>query len=171
MQQFFASSALKRLVAACAVSASALTPLASAPAAADGWDRGDSVRHIYRDKDCFWRHGERVCSPGFRPHHRPRPDRVDDGAAALLLGIAGVAIIAGALSQANPPAVYEPYPAPNAYPPAPAPSGPHVITYESTLEPWTPQWYEWCDQRYRSFNPQTGTYRGYDGHDHFCVPK
>ncbi len=82
----------------------------------------------------------------------------------------GAAIVAGALSNANPPPVYETYPAPNAYPPAPS-GGPKVITYASSLEPWTRGWYEWCDDRYRSFNPQTGTYRGYDGLDHFCVPK
>ena len=51
--------------------------------------------------------------------------------------------------------------------------GPDVITYEETasLEPWTPGWREWCSNRYRSFNQRTGTYRGYDGLDHFCVPK
>jgi hypothetical protein len=51
--------------------------------------------------------------------------------------------------------------------------GPEVITYRDTasLEPWTPGWRNWCANRYRSFNQQTGTFRGYDGLDHFCVPK
>jgi len=39
-------------------------------------------------------------------------------------------------------------------------------------------WYNYCDGRpgigrggqFKSFNPQTGTYRGYDGQDHFCLP-
>lgn len=50
---------------------------------------------------------------------------------------------------------------------------PEVITYNDTasLEPWSPGWREWCTNRYRSFNVQTGTFRGYDGFDHFCVPK
>lgn len=50
---------------------------------------------------------------------------------------------------------------------------PNVVTFQDTasLEPWTPGWREWCNGRYRSFNPNTGTYRGYDGLDHFCVPK
>ncbi|ENR10356.1 hypothetical protein C068_01349 [Brucella sp. UK38/05] len=30
-------------------------------------------------------------------------------------------------------------------------------------------WYQYCSGRYRSFNPKTGTYRGYDGRDHFCT--
>ncbi|MEM7067663.1 MAG: BA14K family protein [Pseudomonadota bacterium] len=52
-------------------------------------------------------------------------------------------------------------------------SEPNVITYNDgySLEPWTPGWERWCDDRYRSFNKNTGTFRGYDGKDHFCVPK
>ena len=37
-----------------------------------------------------------------------------------------------------------------------------------TLAPWTPEWYARCRETYRSFNPVKGTYRGYDGRDHFC---
>lgn len=50
---------------------------------------------------------------------------------------------------------------------------PEVITYrnDASLEPWTPGWREWCSNRYRSFNAQSGTFRGFDGLDHFCVPK
>lgn len=50
---------------------------------------------------------------------------------------------------------------------------PEVITFRdsASLEPWTPGWRDWCSNRYRSFNVQTGTFRGYDGLDHFCVPK
>ena len=50
---------------------------------------------------------------------------------------------------------------------------PHVITFNesNSLEPWTAGWREWCSNRYRSFNANTGTFRGYDGLDHFCVPK
>ena len=52
-------------------------------------------------------------------------------------------------------------------------SGPEVITFNdpADLQPWTPGWREWCHNRYRSFNQNTGTFRGYDGLDHFCVPK
>lgn len=39
---------------------------------------------------------------------------------------------------------------------------------EADLEPWSKEWFGWCVKRYRSFNPETGTYRGYDGADHFC---
>ncbi|MEM7191858.1 MAG: BA14K family protein [Pseudomonadota bacterium] len=35
-------------------------------------------------------------------------------------------------------------------------------------QPWTDAWYNYCSARYRSFNPQSGTYLGYDGYEHFC---
>ena len=34
--------------------------------------------------------------------------------------------------------------------------------------PWTPEWYTYCAQRYRSFNARTGYFRGYDGQPYFC---
>ncbi len=36
------------------------------------------------------------------------------------------------------------------------------------LRPWTRAWYNYCSDRYRSFNPRTGYYLGYDGRYHFC---
>jgi len=52
---------------------------------------------------------------------------------------------------------------------------PQVIRYEDTVnasyEPWSQEWARWCDNKYRSFNVRTGTFRGYDGRDHFCVVK
>jgi hypothetical protein len=35
-------------------------------------------------------------------------------------------------------------------------------------QPWTPEWYAYCRAKYRSFNPSTGYYLGYDGVYHFC---
>ncbi len=35
-------------------------------------------------------------------------------------------------------------------------------------EPWTPEWYDYCSARYRSFNPDTGYYRTYSGRYRFC---
>jgi hypothetical protein len=174
MKKVFASSTLKSLVAACAVSATALGPLAGTPAAA-------GQRSFYEGDPCYYRDGIRECDGsvrrfngsrrhhGVKKHHR-RHDRVEnDAAAAAIIGLAGAAILFGALSNANPP-VREYRVAPSPYPPAPG-RGPDVITYESRLQPWSPEWYRWCDARYRSFNPQTGTFRGYDGLDHFCVPR
>ena len=158
----------------------AAMPAGVAPAAAGernwhGGGRGDVVR--------CGPHGRHCSGPRARPRH-------DDGdlLGAAVLGIIGGAIIAGALSNAaqNQPVYETPVhpryqaPAPVYQAPAPvyqapiyppAPSGPQVITYAGSLEPWSQGWYEWCDARYRSFDPERGTYRGYDGRDHFCVPK
>ena len=54
---------------------------------------------------------------------------------------------------------------------------PKVIMYEEaradvdTIEPWTPRWRSYCHNKFRSFNAKTGTFLGYDGKHHFCVPK
>ncbi|MEZ2126977.1 MULTISPECIES: BA14K family protein [unclassified Sinorhizobium] len=37
------------------------------------------------------------------------------------------------------------------------------------LEPWSPQWERYCAYRYRSFDPGSGTYVGYDGERRFCT--
>lgn len=39
---------------------------------------------------------------------------------------------------------------------------------EGDLEPWSKAWYAFCTDKYRSFNPVSGRYRGYDGDLHFC---
>lgn len=53
---------------------------------------------------------------------------------------------------------------------------PRVITYDEAVaqtsyEPWSTGWANYCRSKYRSFNINTGTFRGYDGKDHFCVVK
>ena len=35
--------------------------------------------------------------------------------------------------------------------------------YYEPPEPWTPAWYDYCNDRYRSFNPRTGYFFGFDG--------
>ena len=37
-----------------------------------------------------------------------------------------------------------------------------------SLQPWSRGWYNYCRSRYRSFDPRTGTFLGYDGREHFC---
>jgi len=34
--------------------------------------------------------------------------------------------------------------------------------------PFSPGWVDYCSSKYRSFNPQTGMYLGYDGYRHYC---
>jgi hypothetical protein len=48
---------------------------------------------------------------------------------------------------------------------------PHVYgtpTFYGHPTPWTPAWYAYCRNKYRSFDPRSGTFLGYDGHRHFC---
>lgn len=96
---------------------------------------------------------------------RDRRHNRNNAIAAGVLGLAAGAIIAGALSQPQPQPIYR-EPIYNAPPPPPA-YYPQPV--RATFEPWSREWYNWCSQRYRSFNAQSGTYRGYDGQDHFCV--
>lgn len=105
-------------------------------------DRHGRHGHVRRG----WRHG------GPRVIYR---ERRGDAAAAAILGLGAAAIIGGAIANSNRNV------APNYY--RVAPSG------ASGYEPWSPGWYRYCAQRYRSFNAATGTFRGYDGRDHFCV--
>lgn len=61
---------------------------------------------------------------------------------------------------APPPVVYYPAPAPAYYPPPPPPA-----YYDRG---WTEAHIEWCLTRYRSYNPATNTFIGYDGYQHQC---
>ncbi|MDQ6436710.1 BA14K family protein [Mesorhizobium sp. LHD-90] len=45
---------------------------------------------------------------------------------------------------------------------------PEVVYATGALEPWSPEWYDYCESRYRSFNARTGTFTGYDGQRYFC---
>jgi len=59
-----------------------------------------------------------------------------------------------------PPVVYYPAPPPAYYPPPPRP-----VYYDRA---WTEAHIEWCLDRYRSYNPATNTFTGYDGYQREC---
>ncbi len=83
----------------------------------------------------------------YRPYYSHGRYRYDDGA-AVAAGVAGLAvgaILGGALAAPRQPAYVYANPA-----------------------PWTPAWYRYCESRYRSFDPGSGTFLGYDGRRHFC---
>lgn len=83
----------------------------------------------------------------------------DNGANAVGAGLLGFGIGAIVGSALTPREVYvaPPPPRPTYY--TPAGYGP---------PPWTPDWYTYCYSRYRSFDPNSGTFIGYDGYEHFC---
>lgn len=37
------------------------------------------------------------------------------------------------------------------------------------VPPWSEKWFEYCENKYRSFNPETGRYTTYTGAKKFCV--
>ena len=82
------------------------------------------------------------------------------GWGAGLLGFGIGAIVGSALTPREvyiePDDDYEPAYGPAAYGPGYGPP------------PWTPEWYTYCAQRYRSFNARSGYFTGYDGLPYFC---
>ena len=103
-------------------------------------------------------------------HHRHNNG---DAIAAGVLGLAVGALAAGALTQPRyyERRYYEPdytYVEPRyTYRRYVRPAPVYVERYGA--EPWSPAWYRYCESRYRSFNPRSGTFIGYDGLEHFCV--
>jgi hypothetical protein len=98
----------------------------------------------------------------YRHHHHGGGG---DALAAGVVGLAAGALIGGALASQPPPPPprYYEYDEP-AYVVRRAP-----VRYYGGIQPWTRGWYEYCSDRYRSFNARTGTFTGYDGEQHFCV--
>lgn len=110
-----------------------------------------------------------------RNHRQHRGD--GDLVAAGILGLAVGALAVGALSDPGP-RYYDDGPVYVDPPYRPRPVRryverryvePDVVYANGALDPWTPEWYQYCDSRYRSFNARTGTFTGYDGAQHFCV--
>lgn len=144
---------LKSAVLGLAVAATTLSVLPSAQAG-DRWNNrhGNYGRHY---NGGYYRHGNN-----------------GDLVAAGVLGLAVGALVAGA-ATAPPRQYYEP--AYRDYPPPPPRAyrrayieEPRVVYAEGALEPWSPEWYDYCQDRYRSFNARTGTFTGYDGVKRFC---
>ncbi|TPF76561.1 BA14K family protein [Brucella gallinifaecis] len=156
---------LKTAILAVASIAAISAPLAAAQA--DSWNRGGWERRGWDNGG--WNRGGWNRGGWNRPYYRHHRNRGGDALAAGVIGLAAGALIGSALSQQQPtyvqPApVYAPPPPPVYYPAPPARSAAYRVGYE----PWSRGWYQYCSNRYRSFNPSTGTYRGYDGRDHFC---
>ena len=100
-----------------------------------------------------------------------------DLVAAGVLGLAVGAIAAGVLADDPPyrpvydePIYRDPLPRPRPHRPYYVEPEPSVVYYQdqAALEPWSPEWFRYCGDRYRSFDPDTGTFTGYDGVKRFC---
>ncbi|RWA79645.1 BA14K family protein [Mesorhizobium sp.] len=92
-----------------------------------------------------------------------------DALAAGVVGLAAGALIGSALSG---PRYYDPAYDDGYYVDRPVRryyAQPRVVYADRYAEPWTRDWYEYCSDRYRTFNSRTGTFTGNDGEQHFCV--
>lgn len=109
--------------------------------------------------------GERHVERNHRDVPHGRGDHRRDDTAAAIMGFLGGFAVGSALDNGKsvPVIRHRPdrYDPPRHYRPAPR---------YSSLSPWSPGWYRWCDARYRSFDPKSGTYRDYDGRRRFCQP-
>ncbi len=54
-------------------------------------------------------------------------------------------------------------------PPATATEAAAVVKAKPGLEQGSPEWNEYCAAKYKSFNPDTGTYSSYTGKERRCV--
>ncbi|WP_296736874.1 BA14K family protein [Mesorhizobium sp.] len=94
-----------------------------------------------------------------------------DALAAGVVGLAAGALIGSALSNPGP-RYYDPAYDDGYYVDRPVRRyyvEPRVVYADRYAEPWTRGWYEYCSDRYRTFNSRTGTFTGNDGQQHFCV--
>ena len=143
----------------------ALAPLTTAASAGDGrWNRQhyqqrQDMSRIYNYREHSERQQNRVYRHGGNRKYIYRDRRHDNGVALGIIGLGAAAIIGGAIANShnNPRVIYQ-------QPSAPRNAG-------GAYEPWSRSWAQYCSNKYRSFNASTGTYRGYDGRDHFCVVK
>jgi len=102
------------------------------------------------------------------PHHNNNNNNNWQGVGAGLAAGAALGLGAGLLLNRPPP----PPPPPVYY----APPRPPVVYYPAPAYPpppvynrgWTEAHIEWCLDRYRSYNPATNTFTGYDGYQHVC---
>lgn len=108
-----------------------------------------------RGKGKGWKGGDRYIQKNYyqKNYYGRRGSSNFDALGAGLIGLGVGAVIGSALA---PKEVY-----------VTPPARPHRRA-RYRPEPWTDDWYAYCHARYRSFNPQSGTFLGYDGYERFC---
>jgi len=163
--------ALARTIAITALAAATtLTSFATSAEAGDWRHRDgfyDRPDYSYSDRD-YRSYRDYRDYRDYRPpvvvHRRDNSDAIALG----VIGLAAGAIIGGAIAESRNQGrqpIYRAQPVNPRYYPA----APRHVEYGGAIEPWSDGWYRYCANRYRSFNASTGTFRGYDGRDHFCA--
>ncbi|UTO27942.1 BA14K family protein [Bartonella harrusi] len=101
-------------------------------------------------------------------------DNSGNALAAGVLGLAAGAILGNVLKQPAQPQIIYQMPPQNQVVYQRVPQNQVVYQVQESVEylpleqTSTAKWLEYCRKKYRSFNPQTGTFRGHDGLDHVC---
>lgn len=109
-----------------------------------------------RGKKHGWKGGgNRYVQNNYYNHRHNNYRRRDNGLSAVGAGLLGFGVGAIVGSALTPREVYVAPPPPPTY-----------VGYRPA--PWTPDWYSYCYSRYRTFDPNSGTFVGYDGYEHFC---
>ncbi|WP_142416378.1 BA14K family protein [Bartonella massiliensis] len=143
--------------------------------------RREHNRHHVERKTYRYVERKKTTHHHIHEHHVTR-DNSGDALATGILGLAAGAILGNVLKKPEQPQViYQPVPQRQViYQEVPqviyqqVPESQVIYEVQSTVtgqplqQPWTRGWLQYCKKKYRSFNPQTGTFRGYDGRDHFC---
>ncbi len=80
----------------------------------------------------------------------------NNGAAAAIIGLGFGVMIGSLLAQPRHRYGYDDY------------GYEEPVRYPYRPQPWTEEWYVYCDQKYKTFDPRTGKFRGYDGRLHLC---
>ena len=148
----------KKLSITLLTAATAIAPMTTTAYAAD--NRGNRQHYQHRDDSSritnYREYSERRQQ---RRDHRVRRHSGNKDAIALgIIGLGAAAIIGGAIANSNNSRVIYQQPA-----------APRAVRGGGSYEPWSQSWFRFCSNKYRSFNASTGTFRGYDGRDHFCV--
>jgi hypothetical protein len=121
------------------------------------------------------RYGQRAQRQGGNVNRGGRQVRRGGGnaaGAAVAAGVAGLVIGGIIASQNRPQRGYRTYEEPyqdryqQHY--QPVYQEPQYVQQGYGLTPWTQDWYDYCAQRYRSFDPRSGTFVSYDGRRYMC---
>ena len=108
--------------------------------------------------------------PAAARDHGNNDDMLAVGIAGLAAGVIAGAIVSG--SQDNGPREVQTYEEPPHYRQRPVyynngDDGYRPASYQR-VRPWSAAWYQICEDRYDSFDPQTGTYVDGYGNERFC---
>lgn len=117
------------------------------------------------------RYGQRAQRQGGNVNRGGRQVRRGGGnaaGAAVAAGVAGLVIGGIIASQNRPQRGYRTYEEPYQQPYRPVYQEQEYVQQGYGFAPWTQEWYDYCAQRYRSFDPRSGTFVSYDGRRYMC---